>query len=76
MVKAKEIKRIGQLPLLDPYKEKILLYVYLPNENKKGYIVKYIKAIQPTDSGSILYTIKWTLLEVPTDSLVGEEHYS
>jgi hypothetical protein len=45
MVKAKKIKKIGQLPLLDPYKEKMLLYIYPPNENKKGYMVKCIKAI-------------------------------
>jgi len=45
MVKAKKVKKIGQLPLLNLYKEKILLYVYLPNKKNKDYIVKCIKAV-------------------------------
>ena len=54
----------------------MLFYIYPPDENNKGYIVKYIKAIQLIDSRSILSIIKWTSLEVLTDSLVEEEYYS
>ena len=70
------MKKIGQLLLLDPYKEKIFFYAYPPDENNKGYTVKCIEAVQLTDSGSMLFTIKWMLLEVLIDSLVGEEYYS
>jgi len=61
---------------LDPYKEEILLYIYLFNKKNKGYTVKYIKAVRPIDDRSILSTIRWALLEVLTDSLVREEHYT
>jgi len=70
------MKKTGQLLLLDPYKEKMLFYIYPLNKNKKGYTVKYIKAVQLTDSRSILSTVKWTSLKVLIDSLVGEEYYS
>jgi len=44
-VKAKKVKKTGQLPLLGPRKEKILLYIYLPDKKNKGYTVEYIKAV-------------------------------
>lgn len=75
-MKAKKVKKTGQLLLLDSYKEKILLYAYPPDKKNKDYIIKYIKAVQLINSGSILSTVKWTSLEVPTDSLIGEEYYS
>ena len=53
----------------------MLLYVYLPNKNI-GCTVKSIKAVYLIDDGSILSTIRYKSLEVLTDSLVGEEHYS
>ena len=54
----------------------MLLYIYLPNKKNKGYIVKCVKAIQITDNGFILSTIRQALLEVLIDCLVGEEYYS
>ena len=76
MVKTKKVLKIGQLPLLGPYKEKMLLYAYPPNKKNKGYIVKYVKAVQLIDNGFILFTVRQALLEVLIDSLVGEEYYS
>jgi len=52
------MKKIGQLLLLDPYKEKILLYIYPPNNKNIGYKVKSIKAIYLIDNGFILSTIR------------------
>ena len=54
----------------------MLLYIYLPNKKNIGYIVKCVKAVHLIDNQSILSTIRQESLEVPTDSLVGEEHYS
>jgi len=56
--------------------KKMLLYVYPPNKKSMGYIVKCVKAVHLINNGSMLSTIRWELLEVPIDSLVGEEHYS
>ena len=53
----------------------MLLNVYLPNKNI-GYTIKSIKAIYLIDNRSILSTIRYKSLEILTDSLVGEEHYS
>ena len=75
-VKAKKVKKIGQLPLSNPHEEKILLYAYPPDQKNKDYTVECVKAVQLTDSGSMLSTVKWTSLEVSTDSLVGEEYHS
>ena len=41
-----------------------------------GYTVESIKAVHLTDNRSMLSTIKWELLKVPIDSLVGKEYYS
>ena len=56
--------------------KEMLFYTYPPNKKNIGYIVKCIKAIHFTDNRSILSIIKQTLLEVLTDSLVGEKYYS
>ena len=54
----------------------MLLYTYPPNKENKGYMVKYIKAVQLTNNRTILFTVKQMLLEVPINSLVGEKYYS
>ena len=41
-----------------------------------GYMVKYIKAVYLIGDGFILSTVRQKPLEVPIDSLVGEEYYS
>ena len=56
--------------------KEMLFYIYLPNEKNIGYIVECVEAVYLIDDGSILSTVKWTSLEVLTDSLVGEEYYS
>ncbi|OCL10331.1 hypothetical protein AOQ84DRAFT_387584 [Glonium stellatum] len=75
-VKAKKVKNTGQLQLLRPHKEKMLLYAYPPNEKNNGYTVECVEAVQLTDDGSMLSTVKWTSLQLPMDSLVGEEYHS
>jgi len=56
--------------------KEMLFYIYLLNKKNIGYTVKYIKAVHLTNNRSILSTVKWTLLKVLIDSLVGEEYYS
>ena len=76
MVKAKKVKKIGQLLLLGPHRGKMLFYIYLPDEKNKGYIVECVEAVQLTDDRFMLSIIRWALLEVLMDTLVGEEYYS
>jgi len=58
MVKAKKVKKTGQLLLLGPCKEKMLLYVYLFNKKNKGYTVECIEAVQLIDNRFMLSTIR------------------
>jgi len=54
----------------------MLLYVYPPNNKNIGYIVKSVKAVYLINNRFMLFTIRWELLEVLMDSLVGKEYYS
>jgi len=56
--------------------KEMLFYVYPFNKKNIGYTVKCVEAVHLIDNRSILSTVKWTLLEVLMDSLVGEEYYS
>ena len=70
------MKKTGQLLLLDPYKEKTLFYTYPPDKKNKDYIIKCVETVQFTDGRSMLFTVKWTSLKVPINSLVGKEYHS
>jgi hypothetical protein len=56
--------------------KEMLLYAYPPNEKNTGYTVECVEAVHLTDDGFMLSTVRWEPLEVPMDSLVGEEHHN